>query len=173
MKKIVFLFLFVFMLAGCYSVNEPCGSAAWHFVIKLANSSEVIIDESHIEEYVIAKREGEYAISDWICLNYAGLEKLRPYVKWDKDFDPPIVSLYEKEFSIYFEGKKLYNGIFTTTASSKLYSCYTIAFIDIEPLPYFLVLQPPALGNSNFADRESEEKLFAYFESIGKLRIRE
>jgi hypothetical protein len=175
MKKILFLALFAFMLTGCRSSNGPLDTEGkGRFLLMLANSSHVIIDESDIEMYEIMQMyEGIPDIfAHWIRLNDVGSERLRSYATWNEDFTPPIaksISIIGKEFSIIFGGKKLYKGIFVC-APSKMYESYTVDLVFVvKHLPCTLVLETVP-NNTSLVERKDEDELFEYFDSIGKLK---
>jgi len=161
MKKILFLALVAFILTSCDSPNGTRSySNSGVFLIELANSSRLVIDECDIEMYEITQTyEGiPYIFTHWIHLNDAGSERL--------DLINPI-NIWNEEFSIIFRGKELYRGIFVA-APSMLYNGYTI---DIVFAPHLLVLMTEP-NNTNLVDRKDEDELFAYFDSIGKLKRR-
>jgi hypothetical protein len=164
MKKILFLALFAFMLTGCSSSNGPLNIVGkGSFLLKLANSnsSHLIIDESDIEMYKITRRYVCTSIfTHWIHLNDAGVEKFNLLYATQNE------GLVNEEFVIIFDGKELYKGIFVA-APSKIYECYTID-IALSPISILTLTTEP--NNPNLVDWKDENKLFAYFDSIGKLK---
>ena len=157
MKKVLFLALFTFMLTGCYSINDSCNYSNSVWLLKLANSSHIIIDESCIEIYHVDLMPGDPPPPHFIILNDAGSERCSYYL---------TETILGEEFSIIFRGKELYKGIFVN-APSVTYSGYTI---DLARLPHVLVLSG-GTDNNSLVDPKDESELFAYFDSLGKLRV--
>ena len=143
------------MLTGCYSPIEDYGCG---FVIKFANSSKVLIDESYIEIFhvdMMPIRSHHYTI----CLNDAGLKRSGSFVKY-------------KKVSVIFEGKKICDGTFVSPESPMWYNdCISFVFFGTDGFVQHRFLLE--LNNSDLFDSECEEKLITYFSNIGKLLITE
>ena len=161
MRKFLFLVLFAFMLTGCYSINDSCNYSNSVWLLKLANSSHIIIDESCIEMYHVDLMPGNTPHFHSILLNDAGSER------WHSFFSTWNETLLGEEFSIIFRDKELYKGIFVCTPSLLYDKCYTIDFALAPPI---LVLETGP-NTPNLVDRRDEDELFAYFDSVGKLQV--
>lgn len=157
---------------ACRSTTEtidPSSVGSGKFQITFQNSTEVILDDSHLELYEVNNLE------HILHLNSAGIAKIRSYIIWDSSYTPPFANpaaLYKKNFSVKFDGKELYSGQFFSQISSATYNGFVI--LDVYQImrsdSLIIAMGYPAPSYYQGTDARNNTDLFNYLRALGKFK---
>jgi len=171
MKRFYILFIAIFICSGCRVIDsapETGNLPKASFQIILQETGEVVLDDTHFDYYEIKNNDHV------LHLNESGSKHLENFVTMDTRVNPstPFRTLYLKMFSVKLNGTELYSGKFFSLMSSQGYNGVVIMDVVVinSTKTLTITLGYPTPGFYQGNDPRNSEVLFAYLESLGKLR---